>query len=145
AFVGAGPGDPGLLTVRGVQMLREADVVVVDATDQEVLLDHAEGSAKSVPALAEDGSPLTAAARGRLVVSSAKGGHRVVRLLEGDPFTHATGADEALACAKAGMPFEIVPGVSTVTSVPAHAGIPLTVGRRRSVQVLDASAKVDTK
>jgi len=145
AFVGAGPGDPGLLTVRGVEMLREADVVVVDATDQEVLLDHAEGSAKSVPALAEDGSPLTAAARGRLVVSSAKGGHRVVRLLEGDPFTHATGADEALACAKAGVPFEIVPGVSTVTSVPAHAGIPLTVGRRRSVQVLDASAKVDTK
>ncbi len=89
------------------------------------------------------GCPLTAGVRGRLTLTAAKSGRRVVRLLEGDPFVHPTGADEALACAKAGVPFEIVPGVCGATAIPAHAGVPLTAGRRRSVQVVDVSGKVD--
>ncbi|MGH8826964.1 MAG: uroporphyrinogen-III synthase [Jiangellaceae bacterium] len=145
-FVGAGPGDPGLLTLRAADVLGEADVVVLDEPAHRDLLSHAPGMVEVVDAAAdENGVPLTAAARGRLVVQSAKGGRRVVRLLNGDPFSHPTGADEALACAKAGLPFEVVPGVATATSVPVHAGIPLVAGRRRSVQLFDAGAKIDLR
>ena len=74
----------------------------------------------------EDGQPLTHAARAKVVVKQAKTGQRVVRLMAGDPFVYASGPEEAQACVKAGIGFEIVPGVSSVTAVPAYAGIPLT-------------------
>jgi uroporphyrinogen III methyltransferase / synthase len=143
-LVGAGPGDPGLLTLRAVEALAAADVVVIDRDEQRILLSHTPDDVDVVECGTDaDGLPLTSAARGRKVVTAAKGGRRVVRLLDGDPFTHPTGAEEALACAKAGIPFEIVPGVSDLTAVPEYAGIPLAAGRKRSVAMLDASSRVD--
>ena len=146
AFIGAGPGDPGLLTLRAVEALAEADVVVIDEPAHRAMLAHAPGMVEVVDAgVDEEGVALTATARGRLVVHAAKGGRRVIRLLGGDPFSHSTGADEALACAKAGVPFEVVPGVATGTAVPTHAGIPLITGRRRTAQFVDVGGKVDLK
>ena len=91
----------------------------------------------------EDGQPLTHAARAKVVVRHAKRGLRVVRLLAGDPFLYASGPEEALACAKAGLGFEIVPGVSSVAAVPAYAGIPLTTKDHREVSVVTCGDKVD--
>ncbi len=143
-LVGAGPGDPGLLTLRAVEALSDADIVIVDHAGQRVLLDHAPAEVEVVDAGTDaDGLPLTAAARARKIVAAAKNGQRVVRLVDGDPFTHPTGADEALACAKAGVPFEVVPGVPDLTAIPAYAGIPLSAGRARSVAIVDAAGKVD--
>ena len=112
SFVGAGPGDPGLLTVRAVQLLRDADVVVTevaehDAMIRELLVDVPD---EDLPELVdggfgEDGQPLTHAARGKVVVKAAKGGRRVVRLMAGDPFLYASGPEEALACTKADVGF----------------------------------------
>jgi uroporphyrinogen III methyltransferase/synthase len=144
AFVGAGPGDPGLLTLRAVEVLAEADVVVIEDASHRDLLTHAHSDIEIVDCgVDEDGLPFPASVRGRLVLGAAKGGRRVVRLLAGDPFVHPTGADEALACAKAGVPFEIVPGVAGMTGVPAYAGVPLSAGRKRSIQVVDVAGKVD--
>lgn len=145
-FVGAGPGDPGLLTLRAVDVLAEADAIVIDHECQQELLAHAKDDVEIIDVGSDgDGYPLTAAVRGRKIVSASKGGRRVVRLLDGDPFTHPTGADEALACAKGGVPFEIVPGVSNLTAVPSHAGIPLVAGRRRGVAIVDVNGKIDWK
>jgi uroporphyrinogen III methyltransferase / synthase len=144
AFVGAGPGDPGLLTLRAAEVLAIADTVVIGDPQHREFLVHAPAEVEVIDGGADDdGVPLTAAARNRLTLTAAKSGRRVVRVLEGDPFVHPTGTDEALACAKAGVPFEIVPGVCGATAIPAHAGIPLTAGRRRSVQVIDVTGKVD--
>jgi uroporphyrinogen III methyltransferase/synthase len=144
AFVGAGPGDPGLLTVRAVEVLSDAHTVVIEDPRHRELLVHAPADVEVLDGGTDDGGvPLTAGVRSRLTLNAAKSGRRVVRLLEGDPFVHPTGADEALACAKAGVPFEIVPGVCGATAIPAHAGVPLTAGRRRSVQVVDVTSKVD--
>jgi uroporphyrinogen III methyltransferase/synthase len=143
-FVGAGPGDPGLLTLRAVDALTEADSVVIDHDEQRDLLTYAPAGVEVIDIGCDgDGSPLTAAVRGRKIVAASKGGRRVVRLLDGDPFTHPTGADEALACAKGGVPFEIVPGVSSLTAIPSHAGIPLVAGRKRGVAIVDVNGKVD--
>ena len=91
-----------------------------------------------------DGQPLTHAARAKVVVKQAKTGKRVVRLMAGDPFVYASGPEEAQACVKAGIGFEIVPGVSSVTAVPAYAGIPLTNKNHREVAVVTCSeAKID--
>ncbi|MGE5718708.1 MAG: uroporphyrinogen-III synthase [Nocardioidaceae bacterium] len=92
----------------------------------------------------QDGQPLTHAARAKVVVKQAKTGRRVVRLMAGDPFVYASGPEEAQACVKAGIAFEIVPGVSSVTAVPAYAGIPLTTKHNREVAVVTCGeTKVD--
>jgi uroporphyrinogen III methyltransferase / synthase len=144
AFVGAGPGDPGLLTMRAAEVLAEADVVVIEDARHRAMLGHAPDDVEVLDGgVDDDGAPLPASVRSRLSVTAAKTGRSVVRLLDGDPFVHPTGADEALACAKAGIPFEIVPGVCAATAIPAHAGVPLTAGRRQSVHVIDVTAKVD--
>ena len=92
----------------------------------------------------EDGQPLTHASRGKLVVKHAKGEGNVVRLISGDPWMYATGAEEASACAKARIVFEVVPGISSVTAVPAYAGVPLTTRTSREVTVLNvAENKID--
>ena len=91
----------------------------------------------------EDGQPLTHAARAKVVVKQAKRGLRVVRLMTGDPFLYASGPEEALACAKAGLGFEVVPGVSSLGSVPAYAGIPLTTKNHRELTVVTCGEKVD--
>jgi len=145
AFVGAGPGDPGLLTVRAVELLADADVVVVEEPRHRDLVDPSRADVEMLEGgVDDDGLPLTAAARGKLVVAAAKGGRRVVRLLGGDPFVHSTGGDEALACARAGIPYELVPGVPVATAVPAYAGVPLVLGRHRDLRIVDVAAgKVD--
>ncbi len=150
AFVGSGPGDPGLLTVRAVDLLREADVVITESPDHEALVRTVRGgvSSEAGPELVdggfgEDGQPLTHAARAKVVVKQAKRGLRVVRLMTGDPFLYASGPEEALACAKAGLGFEVVPGVSSLGSVPAYAGIPLTTKNHRELTVVTCGEKVD--
>ncbi|MCW2793942.1 MAG: uroporphyrinogen-III C-methyltransferase, partial [Nocardioides sp.] len=160
SFVGSGPGDPGLLTVRAVDLLRQADVVVTEVPDHEDLVRALLGLPQPVvtedgvdvpgagPAIVdggfgEDGQPLTHAARAKVVVKHAKRGQRVVRLMTGDPFLYASGPEEAQACVKAGLGFEIVPGVSSVSAVPAYAGIPLTTKDNREVAVVTCGDKVD--
>ena len=91
-----------------------------------------------------DGETLTHAARARLVVRHAKTGAHVVRLISGDPFNYSTGPEEALACAKAGIGFEIVPGIPSVSAVPAYAGVPLTNRTNREYSVVRVGdAKID--
>ncbi|MCB0893905.1 MAG: uroporphyrinogen-III synthase [Nocardioides sp.] len=148
SFVGSGPGDPGLLTVRAVDLLTEADVVVTEVPEHTDLVRAVRGATEAGPELVdggfgEDGQPLTHAARAKVVVKQAKRGLRVVRLMAGDPFLYASGPEEAQACVKAGIAFEIVPGVSSVSAVPAYAGIPLTTKDHREVAVVTCGDKVD--
>ncbi|AWB94213.1 uroporphyrinogen-III synthase [Aeromicrobium chenweiae] len=134
SFVGAGPGDASLLTVRAAELLAQADVVITELPDQVALVTN--GAQIVDGGIGEDGEVLTHAARARLVVKHAKSGGHVVRLMAGDPFTYATGPEEAAACAKAGIGFEIVPGVSSITAVPAYAGVPLTNRTHREYSVV---------
>lgn len=163
SFVGGGPGDPGLLTVRAVQLLQQADVVVTEVAGHEEMVrrllelpatdlgetpetgaDDVSGPEIVDGGFGEDGQPLTHAARAKLVVKQAKGGRHVVRLMAGDPFLYASGPEEAQACVKAGLGFEVVPGVSSVTAVPAYAGIPLTTKNHREVAVVTCGeARID--
>jgi uroporphyrinogen III methyltransferase/synthase len=132
SFVGTGPGDPGLLTLRAAAKLAQADVVVIDRTgcDPEFLT-HCRADAEILDSAEAD--PI------KLVTKAAKAGKTVVRLSPGDPGVGGNIAVEAAACAKAGLPFEIVPGVSSVTAVPGYAGIPLTDGKTREVRVINAA------
>ena len=162
SFVGSGPGDPGLLTVRALELLREAEIVITETDDHEQLVRSVLGLPAPVEAevdgepveqvgpvfvdggFGEDGQPLTHASRAKVVVRQAKTGKRVVRLMSGDPFLYASGPEEALACTKAEVGFEIVPGVSSITAVPAYAGIPLTTKNHREVAVVTCSdARID--
>jgi uroporphyrinogen III methyltransferase/synthase len=143
SFVGSGPGDPELLTVRAVELLRTAEVVVTEAPEHALLVQTFCPDAEVVEGgVGLDGQPLTHAGRAKVLLKHAKGGRRVVRLMAGDPFVYASGPEEAQACVKAGVGFEIVPGVSSVTAVPAYAGVPLTTRLHREVAVVDCA---DTK
>ncbi len=124
AWVGAGPGETGTLTVRGAELLAAAGVVVVDATLPDELLRRFCPQAEVVRL--EPGGP---AATGRQVVAAVRGGPAVVRLLAGDPFLEGAAAAETEACSRAGISFEVVPGVSTLLGSAAYAGIPLTASR----------------
>ena len=143
AFVGAGPGDAGLMTVRAVEYLAAADVVVIDQVSREdVVARHCRPDVEVVDAGHGDhGQPLTHAMRAKLVVKAAKAaaGGLVVRLMDGDPATFNGLAEEALACHKAGIGFDVVPGVSAVSAVPAYAGIPLTSSTSQAVHVISAN------
>ncbi|MGZ4493392.1 MAG: uroporphyrinogen-III C-methyltransferase, partial [Nocardioides sp.] len=145
SFVGSGPGDPALLTVRAVELLRSAEVVVTEAPEHAALVEALAPGAEVVDGgFGQDGQPLTHAGRAKVVVKQAKSGRRVVRLMAGDPFVYASGPEEAQACVKAGVGFEIVPGVSSVTAVPAYAGVPLTDKKHREVAVVNCSeARID--
>ncbi|VXC21081.1 uroporphyrinogen-III synthase [Nocardioides sp. AX2bis] len=148
SFVGTGPGDPDLLTVRAISVLGDADVVVTEVPEHEALVAALLGAGEDVPEVVdggfgEDGQPLTHAARAKVVLKHAKRGRRVARLMVGDPFLYASGPEEAQACVKAGIGFEVVPGVSSVSAVPAYAGIPLTTKDRRAVSVVTCGGKVD--
>ncbi len=135
-FLGAGPGDPGLLTLRAVAALGEADVLVADPTVLDIIRGHAR-SAVETPELASLDGVLggTTGYVSKLVTSVAGTGKRVVRAVCGDPGLDGTTAEEMLACAQAGIPFEVVPGVATAVGVPAYAGVPIG----RNVRFVDAA------
>jgi uroporphyrinogen III methyltransferase / synthase len=127
ALVGAGPGDPGLLTVRASRCLEEAEVIVYDRLVNPALLDLAPPDTLRIFAGKRAGAHcLPQAAINALLVHHAEAGRFVVRLKSGDPFVFGRGGEEALALAKAGIAFEIVPGISSAIAVPAYAGIPVT-------------------
>src|SRR5207244_688211 len=122
-----GPGDPGLMTVRGLALLRRADVVVYDRLVDPRLLDEARPDAIRVfVGKASGAHTLPQREINALLVRHAGRGRRVVRLKGGDPFVFGRGGEEAEALAAAGIPFEVVPGVSSAVAVPAYAGIPVT-------------------
>ena len=126
-LVGAGPGDPGLLTVRGIELLRRADIIVYDQLVNPVLLEEALPGAIKIFAGKQAGSHCIAQTEiNEVLIGYARLGHDVLRLKGGDPFVFGRGGEEAEALADAGIPFEIVPGVSSAVAVPAYAGIPLT-------------------
>lgn len=126
-LVGAGPGDPDLITVRGADALRAADVVVYDRLVSPELLSHAPADAERVYVGKEPGrSAVPQEEICSILVARALAGLRVVRLKGGDPFVFGRGGEEALACAAAGVRFEVVPGVSSALAAPAFAGIPVT-------------------
>ena len=126
-LVGAGPGDPKLITARGLEVLRRADVVVYDRLVSHALLDEAPADAELVYAgKAPGGHCMAQEGINAVLVREAQLGKTVVRLKGGDPFVFGRGAEEALACAEAGVPWEVVPGVSSVVGVTARASIPLT-------------------
>jgi uroporphyrin-III C-methyltransferase len=120
-LVGAGPGDPGLITRRGLELVRSCDVLVYDRLVSSELVDEAREDAILVPRDAHEQEEINA-----LLVALARQGYDVVRLKGGDPFVFGRGGEEALALADAGVAFEIVPGVSSLSAVPASAGIPVT-------------------
>ena len=127
ALVGAGPGDPGLLTVRGRRLLRRADVVVYDRLVDTRLLELVPAHARLVFAGKESGHHSRPQEEiNALLIIEALRGRRVVRLKGGDPFVLGRGGEEAAALEAAGIRFEIVPGVSSAVAAPAYAGIPVT-------------------
>ena len=140
ALVGGGPGDPGLITTRGRQLLAQADVVVVDRLAPRALLDSLDDDVEVIEAgKAPHAHTLTQEQINAVLVERAFSGQRVVRLKGGDPFVLGRGGEEALACVAAGVPVEVVPGVTSAVAVPAAAGIPVTHrGISRQVTVLSA-------
>ena len=127
ALVGGGPGDPGLITVRGRRLLAEADVVITDRLAPRSLLDELAPDVEIIEAgKARDNHTLRQEEINALLVSLAQQGKFVVRLKGGDPFVFGRGGEEMLACIEAGVPCEVVPGVTSAVAVPAAAGIPLT-------------------
>jgi len=126
-LVGAGPGDPELITLCGLRWLRRAEVVVYDRLVAPSLLEEAPGTALLIPAgKSATRHCLEQSAINALLIHHARRGRLVVRLKGGDSFVFGRGGEEALACADAGIPVEVVPGVSSAVSVPAAAGIPVT-------------------
>ncbi len=132
-LVGAGPGDPGLITVKGQECLVEADAVVYDRLLNESLLEKVCPDAERLYVGKAPGRPVLGQEEiNSLLVEKAREGKAVVRLKGGDPFIFGRGGEEAEALVEAGVPFEIVPGVSAAVAAPAYAGIPLTHRRLAS-------------
>jgi uroporphyrin-III C-methyltransferase len=126
-LVGAGPGDPGLLTLKGGEALKGCDVVIYDALIAPALVQYAPAEAERIfIGPTHDPTRITQTEIYRLMIGRARQGKVVVRLKGGDPFIFGRGAEEAVALSEAGVPWEVVPGVSSGHAVPACAGIPLT-------------------
>src|SRR5574337_1353313 len=127
-LIGAGPGDPGLFTLRGVTCLREADVIVYDYLANPRLLSYAKPDAELiyVGKKGGNGDAATQVEIDRLLIEKALAGKVVARLKGGDPFIFGRGGEEGEELFQAGVPFEVVPGITSAIAVPAYAGIPLT-------------------
>jgi uroporphyrin-III C-methyltransferase/precorrin-2 dehydrogenase/sirohydrochlorin ferrochelatase len=127
ALVGAGPGDPELVTVKGRRLLSVADVVVVDRLAPGLLLDEVRPDVEVIDASKIPFGPARAQEEiNRILVDRAKAGRFVVRLKGGDPYVFGRGGEELRACVSAGVPVTVVPGVTSAVAVPAAAGIPVT-------------------
>ncbi|HEX7581225.1 MAG TPA: uroporphyrinogen-III C-methyltransferase, partial [Thermoanaerobaculia bacterium] len=126
SLVGAGPGDPGLLTVTAARRLADADVVFHDALVSPQVLALARGAVHVAVGKRAGRASTTQEAIHRRLIQSARRGRKVVRLKGGDPYVLGRGGEEALALSEAGIPFEVVPGVSSALSAPALSGIPVT-------------------
>jgi uroporphyrin-III C-methyltransferase/precorrin-2 dehydrogenase/sirohydrochlorin ferrochelatase len=126
SLVGAGPGDPGLLTRTAVARLRAADFVLYDALVDERILKLARRAQRFYVGKRAGRHAMTQTAIQALMVRAARRGRRVVRLKGGDPFVFGRGGEEALALQHAGVPYDVVPGISSAIAAPAAAGIPVT-------------------
>ncbi len=127
ALVGGGPGDPGLITVRGRQLLAQADVVVADRLAPRALLDELAPDVELIDAAKVPyGRSLSQEAINEVLIDRARQGRFVVRLKGGDPFVFGRGGEEMIACARAGIPVLVVPGITSAVAVPASAGVPVT-------------------
>ncbi|MCK2218001.1 uroporphyrinogen-III C-methyltransferase [Actinomadura sp. ATCC 31491] len=127
ALVGGGPGDPGLITVRGRQLLAQADVVVADRLAPRALLDELAPDVELIDAAKVPyGRSLSQETINDVLVDRARQGKFVVRLKGGDPFVFGRGGEEMIACAEAGIPVLVVPGITSAVAVPAMAGVPVT-------------------
>ena len=126
-LVGAGPGDPGLLTLRGLECLQKADLILYDGLANPLLLLHTSAqSERTCRSPSPDGRVLDQAEINQRLIDSAKAGKTVVRLKGGDPFIFGRGGEEVAALAEAGIPYEIVPGITAATAASEYAGISLT-------------------
>lgn len=126
-LIGAGPGRADLVTVRGLQLLRQAEVLLYDRLIAQELLAEAPSQAERIfVGKAHDQPSLSQEEITALLVKRVEAGNMVVRLKGGDPFVFGRGGEEALALAERGLPFEIVPGVSSAIAGPAYAGVPVT-------------------
>jgi uroporphyrinogen III methyltransferase/synthase len=126
-LVGAGPGDPGLLTMRGAELLRGADVVLYDRLSVEGLLDLAPASAERISVgKTPRGPSMPQDEINAMLIAYGRAGREVVRLKGGDPFVFARGGEEAAALLEAGVDFEVVPGISSAIAVPSYGGVPVT-------------------
>lgn len=161
SLVGAGPGDPELITVKGLRRLKQADVVIYDALVNREILDHTKPDALLIDAGKRSGiQRMSQVDINGLLIHHAGTGKRVVRLKGGDPLVFGRGGEEVEALQAAGVPYEIVPGVSSAIAVPAYAGIPLThrdhassfavvtgcrkAGENSTCQDWEALARIDT-
>ena len=145
-FVGAGPGDPGLITVKGAQYLQEADVVLYDALLDERLLALAPAQGEKIHVGKRGGRKSYPQNEiNDLLVHRARAGYRVVRLKGGDPFIFGRGSIEAMYLRQAGIPFEVVSGVTAAAGVAAYAGIPLTHRNVASSAILVTGHEDPTK
>jgi uroporphyrin-III C-methyltransferase / precorrin-2 dehydrogenase / sirohydrochlorin ferrochelatase len=145
ALVGGGPGDPGLVTTRGRQLLADADVVVADRLGPRSLLDELGEDVEVVDVGKAPGNhPVPQQEINRILVDRAQRGQRVVRLKGGDPYLLGRGGEEVKACRVEGVPVEVVPGVTSAFSVPAAAGIPVTHrGLAKQVTVVSGHEGLD--
>lgn len=147
-LVGAGPGDPGLITVRGAELVGRAEVLVYDGLVSAALVDLAPPGCERIYAgkkHAPDGSPLSQDEINQLLVDRAAAGRMVVRLKGGDSFVFGRGAEECMTLHDAGIGFEVVPGVTAATAVPAYAGIPLTARGLASTVAFATGHEADGK
>jgi len=143
-LVGAGPGDPGLITSKGLELLRSADVVVYDRLVSAALVAEAPASAERVfVGKQPHGTGMRQRDINALLVDRARRGRTVVRLKGGDPFVFGRGAEECEALRAAGVPFQVIPGVTSATAVPAAAGIPVTHRRVASAFAVVAGHECD--
>ncbi len=126
-LIGAGPGEPGLITLKGIERLKEADVIIYDHLVNKKMLDYAKKDSELIYVGKKRGfHSLPQPEINQLLIKKATEGKKVARLKGGDPFVFGRGGEEVLELSQADIPFEVIPGVTSATAVPAYAGIPLT-------------------